>query len=454
MPGILVIELHNHGIKTGETIGSMNKIITLMAFGYGILILSLFVYTDIMLPSVNQNSDYLMTFYTAGELVREGNASALYPPAGSESFIDTAFDKAAHQVLPLLPPRATAEYMYMPAVAGLFVPLSICTPSISLLIWQVFSLAALAVSAILFSGKFKKDETTPGRLGASAFWLALTLVPLAISIWIGQISVVFGLFPFMLGIFFVFRRKDFLGGLLWGLTIIKPQFLVPVLMLSLSLATAKRLKPALGVMSGIAIFVALNLVAFPTSLFAQWLATLKLAEAVYSDLSSGVAQHIATSLPRAVILLLPVSQHGIAKPIIYLLSAILGGIGVYFCMKLMRCQMPEPNKLALAAIVCLFATPVIVPHVFFYDYAMFVAAGFLAYACKWPTDLDFRLKSLLWLGWFLTNLYAVILFTNKNFAIPILFVLLMLELYRRSIVVAMLALKEPSASQITSTETA
>jgi hypothetical protein len=95
-----------------------------------------------------------------------------------------------------------------------------------------------------------------------------------------------------------------------------------------------------------------------------------------------------------------------------------------------------------------------VPHVFFYDYAMFVAAGFLAYSCQWSSDLDFRLKSLLWLGWLITNLYAVILFTNKSFAIPILFVLLMLELYRRSIVVASLAIKNGLPSQISSSEPA
>lgn len=172
----------------------MNKIITLTAFGWGIILLSLFVYTDLMLPSVNQNSDYLMTFYTAGELVREGNTGALYPPLGSDTFIDTAFDKAAHNVLPLLPPRATAEYMYMPAVAGMFVPLSMVGPGISLLLWQVVCLASLAACTFLFSGKFKlggSNENESSRLSTPAFWLALTLVPLAISIWIGQISVVF-----------------------------------------------------------------------------------------------------------------------------------------------------------------------------------------------------------------------------------------------------------------------
>lgn len=495
----------------------MNKVFSLTAFGWGVILIALFFYTDLLLPAVNQNSDYLMTFYTAGELVREGKVSQLYPPADAGTFVDTAFDKAAHVVLPLLPARATAEYMYMPAIAVFFVPLSLLSPSISLLVWQLISLASLAVCTTLFTSRFSnqdpdsaqqiektdgspenfiaglnekstdhelaksspapvppesaksspasapaqvpseltessavlqaetaKSSTSKGahNLTASAFWLALTLVPLAISIWIGQISVVFGLLPFMAGMFFVLRKKDLLGGLIWALTVIKPQFLVPVLMITTALAISRRIKPLAGVIGGIAMFSILNVAVFSMTLIGQWLTTLKLAETVYSDLKFGVAQHIATSLPRAIILLLPVSQHPIAKPIIYTVSAILGGIGLYFCIRVMKSKLPDCNKLAIATVICIFATPMIVPHVFFYDYTMFIAAGFMVYALKWSSDLGFRLKSLLWLGWALTNAYAIILFTNKNFAVPILFVLLMLELYRRALVCAKLALND------------
>lgn len=427
----------------------MNKVVSLTAFGWGIILIALFVYTDLLLPAVNQNSDYLMTFYTAGELVREGKVSELYPAAGSGTFVDTAFDKAAHVVLPLLPPRATAEYMYMPAVAGFFVPFSLIGPSFSLLAWQFVSLGALIVCTVLFSSKFS-DDPDQNKLTAAAFWLSLTLIPLAISIWIGQISVVFGLLPFMIGAFFVLKKKDLIGGLAWALTVIKPQFLVPVLMLTVALAAAKRPKALIGVVTGIAVFAVFNISVFSMPIIGQWLTTLKLAEAVYSDLKFGVAQHIATSLPRAIILLLPVTQHPVAKPVIYAMSAIFGSIGLYFCIKVMRSKLPDSNKLALAGIVSIFATPIIVPHVFFYDYAMFVAAGFLVYAFKWHEDVNFRLKSLLWLGWGLTNIYAIILFTNKNFAIPILFVLLMLELYRRAIVAVQIALRSELPAQTNS----
>lgn len=413
----------------------------MIAFGWGIILVSLFVYTDLTMPAVNQNSDYLMTFYTAGQLVREGNVSLLYPAANAGTFVDTPFDKAAHTVLPLLPARATAEYMYMPAVAGFFVPFSLLPPSLSLLGWQAVSLASLAFCVFLFSSHFNKTDEMSG-LPISAVWIALTLIPLAISIWIGQVSVVFGVLPFLAGLFLILKFKDLPAGLIWSLTVIKPQFFVPALMMAVALAAAKRYKSIIGIICGIAVFALVNLFVFSNTVVAQWLTTLKLAEIVYSDLKFGVAQHIATSLPRAIILLVPVSQHGIAKPLVYALSAIFGAIGLYFAIRLLRSQLSNTTKVALAAIICIFATPIIVPHVFFYDYSIFIAAGFLAYAFKWPEQLDWRIKSLLWLAWFLINTYGIVILTNKNFAIPILFVLLMLELYRRALVSADVALKE------------
>ncbi len=174
-------------------------------------------------------------------------------------------------------------------------------------------------------------------------------------------------------------------------------------------------------------------------MFAEWLTTLKLAEAVYSDLKFGVAQPIATSLPRAIILMLPVAQHAVYKPLIYLISAILGCIGLYFASRLIRSTLPDSFKIVSAGIICIFATPMVVPHVFFYDYAIFAAAGFLACAFKMADYLDWRIKSLVYATWLVINIYGVLIICHLT--IPILFVLIMLELYRRAIMAGNAALK-------------
>ncbi len=418
----------------------MKKSLSLIAFGWGFLLILLFIFGDLTQPKVSQQADYLMTYHTGGTLVREGKASLLYPPATATSFMDTEFDKAAHRALPQLPATSLAEYMYMPLVAGLFVPFSLLPPGYSLLAWQIVSLTALAFCAFLLSSHASQTEEM-SNLDIAAGWISLTLIPLAISIWIGQLSVVYGLLPLVGGLYFVLKRKDLQGGLIWSLALIKPQFFIPAAMMAVALASAKRFKPAIGIACGGTAIIIVNLLLFSPTLFCEWLSTLKLAEAVYSDLKFGVAQHLATSLPRSIILLLPVSQHAVFKPLIYALSAVLGGIGLYFASRLVRSQLADSYKISLAAIICIFATPMIVPHVFFYDYAIFAAAGFLACAFKWPEYLEWRIRSLTYASWLVMNVYAVILLTNKNLAIPIIFVLIMLELYRRALMMGNAALK-------------
>ncbi len=393
-----------------------------------------------------------MTFHTAGTLVREGQAGLLYPAADATSFSECAFDRAAHRVLPLLPAPANAEYMYMPLVAGFFVPLSLLPSSYSLLVWQVLSLGGLAFCAFLVASYAAKTDEANG-MDISATWIALTLIPLAISIWIGQVSVLFGLLPFIGGLYFVLKRQDLPAGLVWSLAVFKPQFFIPVLMMGVALATAKRFKPMIGIICGIAVIIGLNLALFPAALFSEWLHTLKLAEAVYSDLKFGVAQHLATSLPRAIILLIPVEQHAIVKPLVYALSAVLGGIGLFFASRLVRSQLSDSIKVSLAAIICVFATPIIVPHVFFYDYSIFAAAAFLAYSLKWPGTVDRRIKLLIVYGWVIVNTYGILVLVHKEWVVPILFVLIMLELYRRTIMLARVALKEASEVPVPVAET-
>ncbi len=64
----------------------MKKNLSLIACGWGFILVLLFIYTDLQMPKEVSNSDYLMTYHTAGQLVREGNARMLYPPADATSF--------------------------------------------------------------------------------------------------------------------------------------------------------------------------------------------------------------------------------------------------------------------------------------------------------------------------------------------------------------------------------
>ncbi len=418
----------------------MKKTLSLIAFGWGFLLILLFIFTDLTQQKFVQQADYLETYYTAGTMVREGNAAKLYPEPNATSFMGTEFDKTSHRLLKDLPADKLSEYMYMPLIAGLFVPFSLLSPEYSLFAWQAVSLVSLAYCAFLIS-KHASQTDEMSDLDIAAGWISLTFLPVALSIWIGQLSVVFGLLPLMAGLYFALKRKDLMAGLIWSLAMLKPQFFIPAAMMSVGLASARRFKPIIGIACGVAALIIVNLLLFSPGLFGEWLTTLKLADAVYSNPKHGVNVNLATSLPRAIILLLPVSQHAVFKPLIYGLSAILGGIGLFFVCRLFRSQLVDSYKVSLAAIICIFATPIIVPHVFFYDFAIYVGAGILAAAFAWPEYLDWRVRSLTYATWVVANVYAVLLMANTGLAIPIVFCLIMLELYRRAIMTGAAALK-------------
>ena len=98
-----------------------------------------------------QESDFIMTFYVAGRLALTGRANELYPPSDARSFIDTPFDRAAHELLPHLPKASTGAYMYIPLIAGFFAPFSLVDPNLSLFLWQLMSVVALALSVTILS---------------------------------------------------------------------------------------------------------------------------------------------------------------------------------------------------------------------------------------------------------------------------------------------------------------
>jgi len=146
-----------------------------------------------------QESDFIMTFYVAGQLVLAGRSVELYPEPDAKSFVSSPFDKAAHEFLPHLPKGSTGAYMYTPLVAGFFAPLSLAGPNYALLIWQALSVLALAFSCWLLA------RVTSGKAG-EIFFLASLYFPVFLTLWAGQLGLAFGVAPLCAGYFLLLRQ--------------------------------------------------------------------------------------------------------------------------------------------------------------------------------------------------------------------------------------------------------
>ncbi len=413
----------------------MKKWISYLAMGWGFLIFFFIIFVDFdpQMRGLIQISDYLMTFHVAGYLIAHGQSALLYPPPDAVSFAGTPFDRTAHEVLTQMPAASVAEYMYMPLSAAVFAPFSLLSPNLSLFGWQILSALSMAYCAFLMSRAATLDGAEFVDAGLVS-WLCLMLIPACLTLWIGQVGLVFGLLPLLGGFYLLLRGRDFPAGIAWSFAILKPQFLVPVLVIMIAQVCRKHFKSAIGLLAGGLVLGAINILVFSPSLIAEWLRCLKLSDVIYSDPKFGVATHIATSLPRTLILMIPVAQQSTFKPLIYGMAGVFLLSAAVAVWRLARRGVSDKLLLNLALLLGVYLTPLVMPHFFFYDYCLFVAAGLIIFLMEWPIYLEWRLKSLAVMTLVLINFYSIIVLAAHQFASPLLFMILMTVLYGRLLI--------------------
>jgi len=398
---------------------------TFLATSWALLTLVVFAYTDLSLPNLVETSDYLMAFYVAGHLVSTGNLAALYPGAEARSFVDSPFNQAAHTVLTHLPEASTAAYMYMPLIACIFAPLSLLSPTLSLILWQLLSTASLFVSTCAL--RLKSKERWIDTIAA-----ALCFAPVSITIWIGQLGLVFGLLPFAAGYLLLLRQKPFAAGLSWSLIFLKPQLFPAVATIAFCLALNRRARCLGGLLSGTALLVLLNILCCSPDIFVTWLQSLSASERILADpAAAGVSipSALILSLPHSLLLILPKAQQIWLKPAVYALSTAIGAVGLWYCTRLSRATGVFESRLALIASIAISMLPLIMPHFLIYDLCLFVALALLlsSYAASQAEAASIR--ALIQFGFWSINVYTLILIVDKRWVHPLLLIGVVLGIF-------------------------
>ncbi|HEY9756659.1 MAG TPA: glycosyltransferase family 87 protein [Oculatellaceae cyanobacterium] len=421
----------------------MRRPLLMAAIAWTVVFLTLVGYLDFdpEMQKLIQISDYLMTFHVGGYVIAHGLLSVLYPPADSTAFAKMAFDNLAHQVLPQMPVSSVAEFMYMPLAAAVFAPLSYLPLNISLFVWQVVSVAALFVGTHLTwrsaTGIGVTDSgaggTGPERDGVATVLTRLLgafgWLPVCLTIWIGQVGLVFGLLPLASGYFLLTRKRPFLAGVVWSLAIFKPQFLMPAFVVLIVLLLRKDFRCIVGVISGLLLIMSINLLVFGPGLSASWLGCLKVSDVVYSDPRSGIATHIATSLPRT-LLLMAATKNIAIKPLVYGFAGVLLLSALAVVWKNRKIGgFDDRLSLHFAFLIGIFVTPLVMPHFFFYDYCLFALSAPLAFAPNWPPAVGRVIRTVVLLTWAIVDMYAAVVLVAHQFAVPLVFMLAMFVMY-------------------------
>lgn len=374
------------------------RILLFLAKTWTILAIIVIVYTALHLPRSAESTDYVMNFYVAGHLAASGEPNRLYPEPDAASFTGSPFNKAAHALLPELSQSLTAAYMYSPAVALIFAPLSTLKPNLSLLLWQGISLIALALSCFFLS------KTTNVK-ASDTFFLSFLFFPVFITLWIGQLSIVLGLLPLCGGYLLLMKDRPFLAGLCWSCLALKPQLLPAAGFVTLVLATAGRPQCLAGAVLGGAGLLAANLILFPSEITLSWLKSFRVSDAIFSAGMYTLPTHLVTSLPSSLLMLYPVSQRSLVKLPLYVAVAALWLIGFWRCRRLARANLGDHQKVSLMIAIGLILLPLVVPHMLYYDLCTLVPVGVILLRENLLTSQAAFLKGSAWAVWLAISSY-------------------------------------------------
>ncbi|HEY9869000.1 MAG TPA: hypothetical protein V6D08_07525, partial [Candidatus Obscuribacterales bacterium] len=254
------------------------------------------------------------------------------------------------------------------------------------------------------------------------FWMSMLFFPVFHTLLIGQMGVIFGMLPVCLGYAWLCGNKPLRAGLVWSVLLLKPQFAPVAAVICLSHALRGRYRCLAGLVLGSFIFGMINIFVLGPEVAARWLHCLRLAEKTYEFPS-----YLLVCLPGALLLAVPAGQRAIAKLPIYGLSAAVGLSALWQSSRLLgrACQQAH----ALALVLSSFATPLVVPHLLFYDLTCLVPAGFLIYARSAGRQSD-KLSRVATLVWLAINLYMAVFFLiGPRWAPPLILTAVLLAAY-------------------------
>jgi hypothetical protein len=363
--------------------------------------LSIILFADFANPHLMDSSDYVSSFYVAGRLAVAGEFDRLYPGPDTVSFQTSRFNESAHQLLPELNKRTTTNFMYPPIVAWIFAPLSVLPPHISLLAWQVISVAALGLACVLLSRR-------SGVRAPDLFFLSALFFPIFITVLIGQAGIAFGLLPLSIGYWLLSRGSPLAAGVAWAALALKPQFLPVAGLMSVAYAVTGRMRLLSGMILGLCVWLSLNYLLVPAGSLAAWIRSLQISDAIFSDDEYQVPVHLLASLPADLMMRLPTEARGFLKPVLYGLAVSLGVFALWQCRKILRSRLPdELSRLAVFA-TSLGILPLTSPHLLYYDLVTLFPVGLILLSRQWSEPPLEWLRRMLLMSWASIGAYLLV----------------------------------------------
>lgn len=377
-----------------------DSILRFAGTAWALIFFLLLLDTNLSKPNFFDQSDYVMSFYVAGRLAASGRMGDLYPQASQLSFARSPFDQAAHRLIPGLPAHATAVFMYNPIVAWIFAPLSAMSPRLSMLGWQLISIACLAASVFLLARALNLDAPP-------IFFMGFLFLPVIATVWAGQVSLALGLLFLSVGAALLLRGRAFPAGLIWALVALKPQFLFLPGLFVFGALFARRFACATGFLCGLIGLGTMNFLVVPMHVIEAWLHSIRVGESFFSGGQYQIREYLITSLPANILLAMPDDVRAAIKWPVYAGAGALWLIGAWCCGKILGSNRPETHKFLLILVLSSILLPLTTPYLLYYDLCLLLPAGLILLGHPWPPSMSNRCKAIGGIGWFATSLYML-----------------------------------------------
>jgi hypothetical protein len=313
--------------------------------------------------------------------------------------------------------------MYIPLIAAFFAPLSLAGPNYSLLLWQILSILALAFSCWLLA------RITSAK-ASEIFFLAFLYLPVFLTLWAGQLGLVFGLAPLCAGYFLLVRGWPTAAGLVWSLLLLKPQYFLAAAFVAIVLALKQWYRAFAAMTFGVVVLLALTAIFFSPQLALRWVQSHRISDSIFSAGLHDIPAHLITGLPANLMVLFPPELRGAVKWPLYGGAALMWVMGFAFVLKLARAKLADRSWIAICFVVGVVLCSLTLPHLLYYDLCVLLPAGVLLLASKssWPESINSR--SVVMLGWITVSgfLPLLIVFSTHRF-LPLILELVLLALF-------------------------
>ena len=383
------------------------------------------VFVDFANPRLTHASDYVSSFYVAGKLVMAGAFDRLYSPPDAVTFREAPFDDSAHELLPGLPEETTTAFMYPPVAAWIFAPLSVIPPHVSLLIWQVISLAALSLACLLMSWT---SETRARDL----LLLSALFFPVFMTLAIGQAGLLFGLLPLSAGYWLLSRGSPLAAGFVWAALSLKPPFLLAAGLMSMTYAVIGHVRLLVGLILGLGLWLSLNYFLVAEGLLAAWIRSLHLSDAIFSSGEYQVPVHLITSIPADMMMRFSPDARDSLKLVLYAFSASLGVFALWQCRTILRSRLPEDQARLAVFATCLAILPLTSPHLLYYDLVTLFPMALIVLHSEWQKPPLQGLRRMVLVSWAGIGAYMVVItFIGYSPAMSLILLVILLATWAR-----------------------